>query len=429
MNTKSLISLLFLLISTLSCRKEKDLQSPKIMISNPSGTMSHVVPFTLIVSGKVTDDVQLQSLNINLIKPGGSILENRSITVQEGREHNFSESFTLSDIHLSSGLYTIHVKCSDGQNFSSQYVNINVSGIEPELKKVFIQSQNNGSSALSYLDNGLFVPFITSSNSANRFQVLSYSQKIAYSTSSSDDLIIYDANTAQILFSVPNTNSTTTFFKSIYSSELFNQFTIGTEDEKTISYSENGAVLQTIMNQNLHYTESVFRISSYVIAEEKNKINAQKKVSIYNSTSSSMLFTASINFDVCAMNSVESSEVLLWVNESGIAKLKLLDVSNGALSNVITFNGHELKDVIQVTNNEFILLSDLGIYRYDYSALALNPIVFSSTFNYFEYDYVNEIIYAASDLSLEGYVYPTGNMVGQIASTDTIKGLDILFNK
>ena len=428
MNTKSLISLLFLLISTLSCRKEKDLQSPKILISNPSGTLSYVIPFTLIVSGKVSDDVQIQSLNINLIKPGGSILENRSIAVQ-GREHDFSESFTLSDIHLSSGIYTIHIKCSDGQNFSSQYVNINVSGIEPELKKVFIQSQNNGSSALSYLDNGIFIPFITSGNSANSFQVLSYSQKIAHSTSSSDDLIIYDANTAQVLFSIPNTNSTSTFFKSIYSSELFNQFTIGTEDEKTITYSENGGVSQTIMNQNLHYSESVFRISSYVIAEEKNKINAQKKLSIYNSTSSSMLFTTSINFDISAMNSVESNEVLLWVNESGIGKLKLFDLSNGAISNVITFSGHELKDVIQVTNNEFILLSDLGIYRYDYSTLTLSPIVISSNFNYLEYDYVNEIIYTASALSLEGYVYPSGSMVGQIASIDTITGLDILYNK
>lgn len=428
MNTKSLISLLFLLISTLSCRKEKDLQSPEIRISHPSGTLSYVVPFTLIVSGKVTDDVQLQSLNINLIKPGGSIVESRSIAVQ-GKEDNFSESFTLSDIHLSSGIYTIRIKCSDGQNFSSQYVNINVSGIEPELKKVFIQSQNNGNSAISYLDNGLFVPFITSANSANSFQVLSYSQKIAHCTSSSDDLIIYDANTAQVLFSIPNTNSTSTFFKSIYSSELFNQFTIGTEDEKTITYSENGTVSQTILNQNLHYSESVFRISNYIIAEEKNKMNAQKKMSIYNSTGSSLLFSTSINFDICAMNSIESNEVLLWVNESGIGKLKLLDVSNGAISNVITFNGHELKDVIGVNTNEFILLSDLGIFRYDYSTSTLNSIVISSNFNYFEYDYVNEIIYTATALSLEGYVYPTGNMVGQIASTDTITGLDILYNK
>ena len=137
------IILFFFNFCFLSCAK-KDNDAPVISIISPMENTSYQLPASIVISGNVIDDHNINNIKINIVDENQSPISTEINITIDSLEYQFEESFQINERLLNSGTYYVNVKAFDEENnLSSSYRSIQISEIPRVLKSIYFLTQGH----------------------------------------------------------------------------------------------------------------------------------------------------------------------------------------------------------------------------------------------------------------------------------------------
>jgi hypothetical protein len=89
----------------------------------------------------------------------------------------------------------------------------------------------------------------------------------------------------------------------------------------------------------------------------------------------------------------------------------------------------QIKSVAQINNQNFLISHSDGLYVYSFTNNTYSKIGSTSLSGEVLFDSIDNLIYMSDGKKLYSFSYPSGNQLGTTELPDSIKKIEILYNK
>lgn len=414
-----------------SCKKEKaDKLPPSIKISYPVENVTINVMDTIYITGKVTDDKNIEYITISLKNNNNvSVVPNTTITVKNA-SYTLNEPFMINDIHLTSGQYYFAISASDGENIKNEYIYVNLVEYPKQRKKFYIFSNNGTVTNVYDVSNNWTSNFIGSFNgdfleaAAN-----SYNQQVAFCGSQSGDMVVLNAGDNTQAWKIQSVNSPTfPYFTDLYSYDQ--EFFLSFYDGNVRSYKSNGG---GNFNTNLstYYAASSVIYNDKIVINEKSKSGGQEKIGVYYTHFGS-------NFQSLSLSTETVYKVLEYISEGKVYYVSNIGVNNhlssydvnGNFSSVeLTFPTGTIKDAIKIYEKYYMVYIDQNIYLANMNSGSYFTFLNHPNGQKIRFDEVNQEVYVIYGSTVEVYDYNTQTLKSTYNHPENISDMVVLYNK
>jgi|GEM_PF-5814445 len=337
---------------TFSCRKPTDESLPTVRINTPlAGQFFHVFD-TIFVNVKITDDLDLNWLKIdvineqNVIATGAQVINNFDTLTE-----TVNQPIIIDNIHLETGTYYVRATVSDGTNENYAFQEINI--FEAPLERLNILAVSNPTSTSTRVDslteNG-FMEVHQWNQKVNLSVVNSWHREVLLAAETSgdiqmlfgDELLPGDIISGTGNGSNPDYNSIEfhSEFRQYFSSKYLAQIEV---------FNHGGVTSSTFNSAPGHRPYSIEPINSQIIVEERNLAETVTHVSSYNKSSGALLSSLALQADLVEITH-QGDDIWLWGNEESEGKLWLFDQEIGFITETHAFGSAlgEIQDIVAV---------------------------------------------------------------------------------
>lgn len=424
---KNLSYLIIILFFVLSCRKKDDIP-PVISIDYPTVNSQFSTIDSILLKGKITDDLKIKSYSISIVNSNMDIVSDvYSYSGEGSKSINLSNDFYYSNIYLSSGQYYLLVSANDGTNITNNYTKIILQGISTVLNKVIVSTQNNQTTDICNIDSGnISVLF----NVADEFQdvdVNSDYQQIML-LSKTGNLFSYDANSYKLDWQKSNLNN----YYSVYKSKInnFNRITyVGVNFGTLKSFNKNGEVI------NVYNLSDENQIPS-VIYKFKNKIftyfytkNTQigRIAYFYDTGNLNNYYTINLD-DIIGIFNYDDNKVIILGNIGNIAKAYTLNIDNNILDEIENFSSEKIISAVSDNDGNIYYSTANKILRYNINDNASYVFVDNISNGKLFFESLNNIFYVCSSNNVLLY-NENKTLINTYTANNEVLDIDFLYNK
>jgi len=420
------------ILSIQSCKKDDDSQEPVISISSPYENQVFDVYDVVLVKGTVSDDRKLESLTVNLLDEQNNVAYIGLPIPFTSPSSSFQLNYALDDIHLESGVYYIHITASDGVNESQAYKKIFINAVPKKLKKLLVSTYANSiQTNLFYIDSSYSALNALQSFSGDYLasSASSYFQQFNKCGNYTGALTSIDLTTAATVFNVPNAISSNPYFTGYFATEKFSYVAYYSGMLKGYDHNGNG-IYNANANAN-HYIENFCFNGGYLLSEQVDKQTSARILNSHQTTGVGYQQTG-MTQDVIAFCEKDQENVFVFGNVAGQGVIQLFDRVNNNLWNPYPFPlaTGSLLSAVKIDSNTFLLGHSNGtIYKYQFQTSSVTAYLTGYTAKQLIYDDLNNEIYVVEANSIARFNYVTGTFQNSIPSSETILGVQLLYNR
>lgn len=420
--------LLIFLVALLSCNKNRDETYPTIQIISPGTNTNHTVLQAINFKVSASDETHLDRITVHLLT-ASYLPAATPVTMNCDENSETFENYLLpDDIHLPTGTYFIKAVATDGFNEKVAYREIHLNEVPRVLENVWVIT--NPSTNVTRLDT---ISGTTLSNAQiisadhSLFISHSYYKMIVEAGGSTGNLLAMDGIYLTNYFTITNTGSGAyDFFTSLLSLE--DKFFVADHSGKIKSYRKSQQAVDVISLGN-YYAEAFCILDDFITTVSINLSGGQREIQVYYLSSGVFYQSSATNLSTKKMFSLNSDETLLFGNESGLGKIKLFSSSGNNETEPIVFSGGLIYDVCRVDASIFLIAHSNGVHLYDYSTSSQSAILTGNAHQLVRYEDLGNTFYTAYGNSVGHYSLSTVNLIQNYMATDSITGLDLLYNK
>lgn len=379
--TLRILALLSLLSLLGGCRKEKDVDPPRVAILLPGNGMSLQVPDTLLVQVEVSDEREVKSLSISLLDQNGVPVA-KPITVAVNSESAvITRELAITNERLPSGTYTLSAVASDGENRSSAFRNIQVQAAPLRLRALFIAAPTGSTGTTS-------ITRIDSAGALSEYLTLS-----EFGGAAIDPTRLYLAGTfTQALVGIPQTDgvnpitvpnqgpagTSAPFFRGLKVDPADGRFYFGTNDGFIRGLRDNGSVAfvgQSPVGSHSVTTavvgDRLVSIVRFVALSEFRQVN-------HAYSSGVVLNQFPVDLEPVFLLARAPQQMLIFGNRNGNGVVQERNVVQGGSFDLRVFSEGPISAVVALDESTAIVAIPGRLVRY--SALANSIVVLAQGF-------------------------------------------------
>jgi hypothetical protein len=426
---RNTIAILLIAVIFSSCKKDKQIGSPSVQINAPASLTIFKVFDTVKVSAHVSDANQLTVVSVYIVNGQGTqVLPTYPIPITSN-DMTFTISYTLSDIHLASGNYSITVFASNGTNITYGFQQIYINAAPTKREALYAITKNISGVHTSKIDSAYnVIPGNTFSGDYSSSDVSSYYQQLYITAADSGS--VNAVSFVSPAWSVPGIISSTPYYTNTYSYgdavyvSLYSGF---------VKYYNHSGGIQNVFNiTSGFYPVKTFVYGKYLFVEEKDISSQSRNLVLYNNSTAVGFQQAALPGPVIAMFDFDYDHIFVFGNQnSGAPYLLQYSISGNIFYSPIVLPTAKMISADQVDADDYIIsFSDDNIYTFSYNPLSMNKAINGIYASHVKYDAVyNHIIAATSHYVKEynyGSPYPLLNTANLI---DSVLNVHILNNK
>lgn len=411
----------------LSCKDEKDKQSPIIVILDPVENAEHAVLDNVVVRANISDNEVIESVQLSLISDDSKNKVLPTVTFQVGQnEYLLDYTFEISDSLLPTSRYYFQVEAFDGDNSISSFQYINIRGMNREQMGVFVTC-NNGSTADLYFDQNQFV-FQRIHQFSKRYQAAvfnRFNQEFWFVPKKDNKIEMYD----------PMKNAVS--FSRVFNSNFPNPFTTIKNDNRDVRFTIADAGVKGFnQNQNENYTylapatrkvESLGIGELVNVVEEVDRTGGNRALIVLNNGTGASLRARNIFSDVVDLQFIDDERVIVFCNTAHGGKGMLFNTTSTALQNNL-FVTDSIRDVVKTNVGDFLISTKSTIQTYRPSTGSLvNYLTIREAV--LAYDDLNNQVYVGFGTQLRVYNYRNVSAIRSTSMPDEIVGINVKFNQ
>lgn len=421
------IALLAAVLFFISCKKDKDNTAPQISVESPAENASYDVFENIAVKAQVTDESTLSFVSIKLLKTDLVPVLPTITLSPDGNTYALYHIYPLDDIHLSTGIYYLQIKASDGENEASAYIKLNIGEVPLQRTGVVLVSTPTGNSVdVAVMDNAYQInPKWTLQSDYAGSAASSYYQYLGILPAYNGDFTAFDLSNGSSMWSV----STPGNFEGLgFSDEVMY---VCYHSGQVLGFDHNGGQVYSAYSYTNWYPEKCFGHGEMLLVQEQFVSSSTKKLSAYykaTGENSNRGFT--MNFDIVAMGEKDADNVFLFVNENNNGRILLMETGGQSYGywEPHTLSSGLIYAAAQVDGDNYIIAHASGLLWYRYSNNSLTTFA-AVTAQDVEYDLVYNQVIAAVGSEIKTFAYPGGQLIGSATHTSAVRDMHILYNK
>jgi len=429
-----IFSLLIVAVSFFdSCKKkETDMLGPIVTITAPAINQSFNVFDLITVHASLSDDTKITAVSVSIVNDQYTpVVTSVSVPVTSPTM-TLNTTYYIDNIHLLSGTYYLLITATDGTNDSHAYQKIYINAVPKTLKKIFVTSSTNSSQTnLSYIDSTFttIVPYHNFSGDYISSSVSSYYQQAymcGYYTGNFQGITL---NNNAVKFTVTPLITSEPYFTGFYNDDMNNY--VARYDGHIKGYDYLGNPIYSATATGSFYPTKFCFNNNYLIAEEIDKTSSAKKLATYYPTGSP-LQEVSITQDVVAFCEKDFENVFVFGNVSGLGIIQLFNRTTNNLWSPYPYSlgTGSILSALKIDDDTYLIgYSNGTILKYQYQNSSVTNYLTGYTAIQLKYDDVNNRIIVVEANRITAIDYPTAVLVKTINSSETILGVNLLYNR
>lgn len=423
------ILFLLTLIFVSSCREET-YEPPFIQMFSPSENGMAQTGDTLQVKGSISSAIPITYIKIVLLT-STYIQSCPAITIYpNSTNYNLNTEYIISNNNLLSGTHYLFVEAGNDYASGSRFIKLTISGIPKESKALFAFCHETANDHVkifkvdSLLNYTLFkqLPDDFQEGAVNSQDQLIYSMGLfegnLYSLDATDGNILHQVNAI--------INPPFPYFESLYWGN--NLLVVGYYDGRIEGYFGNGNLkfVYSVENFRLHkvsfdglYLLSV--LEYYTVTEY-----CAGAIYEFSGLLKDMIF---VNYEIVNFYRASGNDVVLFCNDALQPSVKAFNTYTMVITHIKNLPAGTIQSVTQIDDDKFLICHSNGFLLYSFDNNSYAETGSGSTSGEIVYDETDNIIYLSEGKNISAYSYPTLQHIGTVVLSDSIKDLEILYNR
>ncbi|HPS83697.1 MAG TPA: hypothetical protein PLA88_05240 [Bacteroidales bacterium] len=429
MRFKWVILFLIVVASVSSCREET-YEPPFIQMYSPYENAVACTGDTLLVSGSVSSAVLLTYIKIVLLTSTYS-QACPALTINPNTEnYSLNNEYILSNMALESGIYYLYIEAGNGYGASTRYIKLTVTGIPKESRSLIVYCHETANDDVkifkvdSLLNYSLFkqLPDDFKEGAVNSRDQLIYSMGCyegnLYSIDASGGNVVDQIN-AVIDPPFP-------YFESLHWSN--NLLIVGYYDGRIEGYFGNGNLkfVYSVDNCRLHHVNYDGTYLLSVLEYYTGNMFLTGAIYEISGFLKDMVYG---NYTVIDLFRVSGNDVVMFCNEGTQPVVRTLNTNSMIITQIKDLPAGMIYSVTQIDSDRYLLSHSDGLLLYSFDNNAYAEIGNATSFGDVVYDETDDIIYLSEGKNILAYSFPAGTHIGSVTLPDSVKDIEILYNR
>jgi len=394
MRIKYILYITIVCILLEACKKG-DEEAPSLSISQPIENEQYQAGDTIRVKGIASDDEQVTSIKISLLDGNYTSVVTTKYIQPNVKEYILNEDFILDEPNLVSGVYTLQVSATDGENTSNAFISLNIVELDFVFEKLVAFCQPNTLKTYVYSINAegevhnilnLSHGYVDSDISSRHRQL--YVVKPEPSILSAYNLDFLSEDYA-VHASLPYP-----FFSDVHNN-VWDMTYVASANGDIKAFNPNGSISMLTQTSTDTIPVMVLRQGLYLVAYCERRGGPQKYLRKYQTFTGAWL--ASVDIDITANDLFFSDGNMSFVfgNDDVGGCIYPYHVPDNVLENRVGIPSGNLHCTSQLGTFSFLIAGDDAIYRYDYyngNLIEWMPLGLAGSM---AFDWTREIVYIA----------------------------------
>lgn len=427
------ITFLFAVLFSFSCRKtETDELGPVVLFNTPTENQSFNVYDNITINATVSDETAISLVSVSLVNAQYIPVLSAIALPVSSPSMTINKQLYIDNIHITTGTYHLLVTASDGINESRSYQKIHIVEVPRVLKSIFvITSSSTATINYSTIDTAYtsVTPYHTFSGDYLASAVSSFSQQVYRCGNYTGAFEAMDLEFNTTKFSVPAVASTSPYFTAFYSNET--NCYVARYDGAILGYDNAGVVVYNSMCVPGYYVASMSYCGNQMVTVEKDKLTPITKLITYYPTGVPEK-ECLINQDIVAFCEKDINNLFIFGNVNGQGVIQLFDKINNNLWNPYPYilPTGAISSVVKVDENTYLLSHANGtIYKYTYSTASVTAYLSGYAAVQLKFDALNNHLIVSEANMIHVFNYTTGSVVHSIPVSETVLGVELLYNR
>ncbi len=414
-----------------SCKKNEDFGSPIVTILKPSSGASFAVGDTFPIQIHISDSKQITAVGIRLLNSNYIPAGHGVSSTFSGNNTVINAQYVIDNVNLVSGNYYIAVTASNGHHETNAYTLIHINELQKVRKAIYlISSANNFSCQVLKIDS-LHQPSISISIPGD------YAASAIYSLGNTlftigkltGNFNGYDLTSNALLFSKQSAASSIPTFMNLF---LENDVVyVSWYNGNIKGYNKTGTQKYEVQQSGYFIPDAILKNDQYFFGELYYPTVHETRIGSFYLVSGAAKQERVIDMDLKNMFTLDNGHLLLFGNDtvSGQGKIEIYNETGNGIIQLHTVPTGLLNNVVQVDNTHYFVAHSGGIYLYNYTLNGLTPFVTGFPVYSLTYDDLDQEIFACSGNTVHVYNSSTASFQYNIANTDSVKDVRLLFSK
>lgn len=417
-------------ITTGSCRKDNsDGSPPVISISAPFDNQTYNVYDTITVVATVSDDKNLSTVTLELTNTSLSdVLPLMNIPVT-GKSMSFTHKIVINDVHILSGYYYVQVTASDGYNTIRTYKKIYITAAPRKRTGIYFITRPLSTMYVSKIDSAYNIsPVIQWGGDMSESDISSWNQELYVAGYYTGKTYCINLTDKAFKWAQNPIISGNPYFLGIHH---FNNFTYVSYYAGYVhGFDFYGNQQKNNNATNGYYPIKMLGINPYFIYEMRDFINTTKKLVVCNANTMFGLQEVVISENVVQLCAPDSDNVLIFGNNnSNQGVLDHYRISTNVNNPALSLPAKVLAATQVDANTYLVAMDNNTIYKYDYFLNQLSTFASGVMAAKIRYDDVNSQAVVAEAKTVKLFSYPSGSLANTVLAADTVRDVQVLFNR
>lgn len=410
-----------------ACKKDVDEEYPSVRILIPNENAYFPVPDTITVGVAVSDDKALEYVKAFVANENYIPVAPVVFRYPQNTDDTLYIPVIVDDVALEGGDYYVIVTASDGVHEKFDYRKIKLYETPRRFKGVLFAVPKTGNMVELYkIDTFYNTQLLASYQGDFRQGTVNSVNQAYYSTGDVyGGLFSINASTGGINWSeASNGLPPQTYWTGI--STYSNRVYVSSSDGKIQGFSKSGS--KAFSTTTDYVPHALYRHEDLLFCEERHVTGNLKRLVSYTESTGAFAAQANMNMEVVGFASRDYNNVMLFGNEGDQGVTYNFSISLNGFWEPHTLPQGKILSVAQVDETNYLIAHEAGIYWYRYNPNSLVQII-SLQVNNIRYNEVNSIIVSSSGTEVFYHSFPGGSLLQTVSHSDTIRGMDLLFNK
>ena len=413
-----------------ACNEETDENPPRIFTISPFENETFQATDTIEAIATVTDDRQIEYVDLEILD-----LDFNQVSVKErytvsGSNVEFARLFPIGNSDLPTGDYYLAFRASDGENVGSGFVKIRINGVPRELEGVYVLTVQGNITRVHYREADEFEfdeEFSIASDAIGA--ALNYRKNIlAIAGGDIGDAVFLETEEYSIVNSLPGFGTPDLpFFTSLSFNREDDVFYLSQRDGTMRIFDELGSSLVGFNGLDNHLILSMFGSGFDVYACEKQLAGPIHSLTRYTETGL-LINVYPVAGEVLGVFEKSTNEEFVWIDNPEGLELRILNENSELLSLPYERPNTRLHGVIRISGNAFVINSEDGLLRYNYSNGGTVILDADAPEGELYFDDLNELIYLVQENQFSIYSID-GSQVGSASFNAPILYIGFDYNR
>lgn len=423
-------SLILLTLAILigSCKKNEDNKPPKVKIFSPNENDYFSIPDTISVGVEVSDNIGLEYVKAVIADENYVPVTPALSRYPDSKNEIVYLPLVVSDVQLGSGVYYIIVTAFDGTHEKSEYRKITLYELPRKYMGLIFATPKPGNMVEIYKVDTLFNIQVLGSVQGDFGHGVVNSVNQAYYSAGDvyGNLNAISSSTGGINWSISSNGiPPQTYWTGITTSST--RVYVSSSDNKIQGFGKNGS---TVFSANTGYRPyALYRHEDKLLCEQRQVSGNQKRLAVYQESTGALLDQATIIMEIVGFGTRDADNILVFGNEGNQGVMDNFDMEAVGFWEPHALPTGRVYDATRVDGNNFLIAHETGILWYRYNPNSLVEIVSGLQVDKLKYDDVNSRVISSAGTQIFFHNFPDGGLLQTLNHTDTVRGIDILFNK